>query len=807
MVAFYVPGMTNSLYSGIAPRAYAETPTPLAAATNVPAATAAPVAATPVAAPTATPTALSAAALPATPAAPAGMSQEMWQTVLKNAGPQAVAQLAAAEQGQRQAEAAYTAAQQASAQYEAATKNPWDGTYSRPTAGLDPLAVDLLQRYGTQGLQFVTNKGNPASIKESELGKKGATATSTGFVPLDPNAQYRLINEKGKDRVLYTGTGEEGLKNVYAMAQDLSATKGKKANWGVEMLDPATGQWSRVADDDPAKKWTSVVGDVLGTALPIATALIPGMQFLGPIATTALAGGAGAALAGRDPLKGAVMGGLSAAGGQLLGPVIQSAGGVATNLGTAIGTGLGTTAGGLATGQNLQNALLGGVAAGGLSYLGGEVFGPKGGAQSGTDVGQTAADAVGQTVGQQAGEQLSGGLGDIVVQAASRGIAPNLGAITSAIGGSAGNLLMNQIPGSTGSQPVQEAPSLGDLNQIVVTAQPQTPPINLGTVNVPSLLPSQPPSALEQVQQQLEQQQQQQAADENQITVTAADGTPINLGTVNVPIGGGGGLNQTSPTLEDPNLTVTAKEETPINLGTTVLPIGGSLVPTGPVNQTVTPSEQPPTLDENSTLDDIIKYLRLGGLGLGLIGDLVGGGSSGGKQGTIPGGLFGGSRSPVFGSTLPAPSMPGLAAGAGPRTAADLAGQGLGSNIDYYRYGYGPEQSFRSNIPAAPRNTSTAYTGYEVPFKGLEKMARGGFAVGGPGDGRDDKIPAMLSDGEYVIDAETVAMLGNGSTKAGADALDNFRVNIRKHKGRALSKGEFSDNAKKPEQYLKKGRR
>ena len=65
----------------------------------------------------------------------------------------------------------------------------------------------------------------------------------------------------------------------------------------------------------------------------------------------------------------------------------------------------------------------------------------------------------------------------------------------------------------------------------------------------------------------------------------------------------------------------------------------------------------------------------------------------------------------------------------------------------------------------------------------------------------------MLSDGEYVIDAETVAMLGNGSTKAGADALDEFRVNIRKHKGRALSKGKFSDNAKKPEQYLKKGRR
>ena len=141
--------------------------------------------------------------------------------------------------------------------------------------------------------------------------------------------------------------------------------------------------------------------------------------------------------------------------------------------------------------------------------------------------------------------------------------------------------------------------------------------------------------------------------------------------------------------------------------------------------------------------------------------------------------------------------MPGLTGGAsGARTAADLAGRGLSSPQDYYRYGYGPEQSFFSNVPQGARNTSTAYTGY----------AEGGFAVGGPGDGRDDKIPAMLSDGEYVIDAETVAMLGNGSTKAGADALDKFRVSIRKHKGQKLAKGDFSAKAKKPEQYLKKGR-
>ena len=81
------------------------------------------------------------------------------------------------------------------------------------------------------------------------------------------------------------------------------------------------------------------------------------------------------------------------------------------------------------------------------------------------------------------------------------------------------------------------------------------------------------------------------------------------------------------------------------------------------------------------------------------------------------------------------------------------------------------------------------------------------FAVNGAGDGREDKIDAKLSDGEYVIDAETVALLGNGSSKAGAAQLDKFRVNVRKHKGQKLASGKFSANAKSPEAYLAGGRR
>jgi len=57
-----------------------------------------------------------------------------------------------------------------------------------------------------------------------------------------------------------------------------------------------------------------------------------------------------------------------------------------------------------------------------------------------------------------------------------------------------------------------------------------------------------------------------------------------------------------------------------------------------------------------------------------------------------------------------------------------------------------------------------------------------GHYVKGRGDGQSDDIPAMLADGEYVFDADTVAALGNGSSDAGAKLLDHFRESLRAHK-------------------------
>jgi len=116
-----------------------------------------------------------------------------------------------------------------------------------------------------------------------------------------------------------------------------------------------------------------------------------------------------------------------------------------------------------------------------------------------------------------------------------------------------------------------------------------------------------------------------------------------------------------------------------------------------------------------------------------------------------------------------------------------------------------------SNLGANPQSSIAqsemqAYGGRpEQRFFNYAKGGRASFAVKGPGTGRSDDIPAMLSDGEYVIDADTVALLGDGSSKAGAEALDRLRVNLRKHKGRNMARGRFAAKAKSPEHYLRGG--
>ena len=79
-----------------------------------------------------------------------------------------------------------------------------------------------------------------------------------------------------------------------------------------------------------------------------------------------------------------------------------------------------------------------------------------------------------------------------------------------------------------------------------------------------------------------------------------------------------------------------------------------------------------------------------------------------------------------------------------------------------------------------------------------------GHYVKGRGDGQSDDIPAMLADGEYVFDADTVAALGNGSSDAGAKVLDKMREALREHK-RSAPVDEIPPKAKSPLEYIKEG--
>lgn len=86
-------------------------------------------------------------------------------------------------------------------------------------------------------------------------------------------------------------------------------------------------------------------------------------------------------------------------------------------------------------------------------------------------------------------------------------------------------------------------------------------------------------------------------------------------------------------------------------------------------------------------------------------------------------------------------------------------------------------------------------------------MARGGVAryIDGPGDGMSDSVqasidgtqPARLADGEFVIPADVVSHLGNGSTKAGAKQLYAMMDRIRqartgtKQQGKEINPGKY----------------
>ena len=155
---------------------------------------------------------------------------------------------------------------------------------------------------------------------------------------------------------------------------------------------------------------------------------------------------------------------------------------------------------------------------------------------------------------------------------------------------------------------------------------------------------------------------------------------------------------------------------------------------------------------------------------------------------------------------------PNPAGGTGDPTSGRDAG--VGDGLGDARASFSPVQAPGEQGRGAPapegnslsRDTSgtSGAAGGLSTIHGFQHMAQGGGIMGynlggyaaggnprllrGPGDGMSDNIPATinnrqparLADGEYVITADVVSHLGNGSTEAGARQLDAMMKRIRK---------------------------
>jgi hypothetical protein len=81
---------------------------------------------------------------------------------------------------------------------------------------------------------------------------------------------------------------------------------------------------------------------------------------------------------------------------------------------------------------------------------------------------------------------------------------------------------------------------------------------------------------------------------------------------------------------------------------------------------------------------------------------------------------------------------------------------------------------------------------------GLASIAPQGMYLGGPTDGMADQIPATidnkqpaaLSDGEFVIPADVVSHLGNGNSNSGAEQLYGMMDRIRKARTGSTEQGK-----------------
>lgn len=149
-----------------------------------------------------------------------------------------------------------------------------------------------------------------------------------------------------------------------------------------------------------------------------------------------------------------------------------------------------------------------------------------------------------------------------------------------------------------------------------------------------------------------------------------------------------------------------------------------------------------------------------------------------------------------------------LLAGMPSNAPSGLSPQVLAAMQSPMRSGNQIQGQYAADMPSTIRGGLRGYAdGGEVEgplSRTFDSSAEQGFVGGGEGGGQDDMVEARLSPGEYVFDAESVSMLGDGDNAAGARKLDELRMAMREHK-RSAAPDEIAPKSLGPLSYLNGG--
>lgn len=460
--------------------------------------------------------------------------------------------------------------------YDVMASNPWAALTMDQNAPIDPSL-----------LAAITSSVNPNAPYEQNVTyqfnpfKEGKYASSNAIDVLY-NTPIRLTDAQGN--TIMSGVGFQAAEQIAKAVQDAYGS-GTKSEFRIDtgMPGDTTGDTFKTASIVSPEQ--NGLAQFIGTALPIVTSFIPGLNVLGKVASMAAAGGAGAAIQGKDPLKGALLAGATA--GLINAPILPGG----SSIGSAIGSALGVPA---------TSAVKGGIDAAGNIVA----VAPSATAQALSGFSQLGAGTLANAV-----------------------LGSNIADYQQAFNEQAGALPNAATPSSP------EVPAAFDPNEIVAAAsrlQTAADAINVGA-GIGQL------AAMGLTPDQMDVARQYAAQTKDQIVVPAQK--PIVPGIApllsnamatlpNFP--GPSTLDQAAPEPTEEPITVEGKK--PIAPNYLELGLGSGLL-----NQFTSPptlsQPEPTTLDTTqpkSLLDQIMKYGSLASLASNALGDLFGGGGGAG---------------------------------------------------------------------------------------------------------------------------------------------------------------------------------